>query len=143
MSLTILTKVRKGTEYHKDEELKHLPWNISTALRGPDFVRIRIKKWRLKELTTQRIRSIVGLTDTTCNGICSSFVLSTNEIKERDELLTEAPEHFRGHISRAYEAIEKITGYSLKYEGVTDRKKFEAYKKYILKVLSTLPANDI
>ena len=59
-------------------------WNILTALRGPDFG-TNSENQRLKELTTARIRGILGIVED--RFYVKSDSLTPDEIEERDDLL--------------------------------------------------------
>lgn len=72
-------------------------WNILTSLRGPDMGVDR-ENQRLKELTTARIRGILGITDD--RFYVRHRILSSDEILERDELLEKA---VRQHPNSSYQ----------------------------------------
>lgn len=96
-------------------------WNILTALRGPDNVipnDIANENLRLKELTTARIRGILGITK---EDVCiRDQPLTDAEIKERDNLLEKSMHqnlryqdtHFFLHFSLAISALERL-GYDI------------------------------
>lgn len=84
-------------------------WHIVSALRGPDH-----GNDRLKELTTARIRAIVGISSK--HVTVHSYPLTIEERQERDILLSEASQHFRSHYRDACIAIRFFYGYNLQTE---------------------------
>jgi hypothetical protein len=83
-------------------------WDIITALRGPDCDSTNHDMYTLKKLTTERIRTFVGLWSPMLN---SEQALSPDDIILRNKLLDEkANSHFFIHFVRALCAL-KANGY--------------------------------
>lgn len=105
-------------------------YDILAALRGPDFSFTRervgasgriadeVKTRRLKELTTQRIRAVVGMPVYQSSAMVRTSPLSKEEQTERNSLLwdKETPEHFRQHYEFAVAAIRNLYFYDLRNE---------------------------
>ena len=88
-------------------------WDILSALRGPDYVKENfIPSVRLKELTTARVRAVIGVKEPVCGWALHS-PLTPAEQEEREALLTHASPHFQNHYFNAVEAIKVIYGYDL------------------------------
>ena len=84
-------------------------WSVLTILRGCDQ---RDFSNELKYLTVARARSVIGITFADTH----STSLTESEILRRDELLKNAPEHFRRHWRDAVRAIQRLYHYSLTNE---------------------------
>ena len=95
-------------------------WDIITALRGPDYMKDDItdnfiSSIRLKELTTARIRAVIGV-KRPVRGWTLESPLTPAEQEEREVLLTHASPHFHNHYFNAVEAVKAIYGYDLRGE---------------------------
>ena len=109
---------RMGDVYTKSEIMDMRDgslWKILTALRGPDFV---VNKpgyvnttERLKELTTCRLRSIIGITWGMNTGHIVPEPLNEEDIIKRNRLLKYAPVHFVRHFENAL-----LEAYELGYD---------------------------
>ena len=86
-------------------------WRIASFLRGPDFELPDNAALWLKRATTGRVRAIVGADGTV--GAITFAVLTTNEMKERNRLLSLSPVHFRTHWNAAVKGIRELYGYDL------------------------------
>lgn len=93
--------------------------NIVSFLRGPDS-----GAWRLKELTSCRIRAIIGMKEEIALPmIVRESRLSSNEMIERNSLLNNADKHFTQHWIWAKEAIKFLYNYDLETETSLDVEK--------------------
>ena len=98
-----------GTENSK------LLWDILSALRGPDFE----NSYYIKDLTTGRIRAIIGLRSGNSRFVVSPRSLTPVQLQRRTfQALSKngVPEHFRNHYDTAANAIRKLYGYDLETE---------------------------
>ena len=92
-------------------------WQIITALRGCDSA-----NHNLKDLTVARLRyvlfghvSVYTISSQRYPGI-RSIKLTPDELKTRDQLLTEAPNHFRLHWQEAVKSVIALYSYDLDTE---------------------------
>ena len=121
---------------------KHDLWNIVSALRGWDVWKANITH-KLKHFTTARIRSFVTANQK-CLGVVEKRALNEDEINLRRKLLQETISnaetgHFIRHFHDAAIAIEKLTGYNIIIERITDKKKWEAYRDAVRPFGITFP----
>lgn len=110
--LELIERTKKSS--HEDEETKfHDIWDVLAVLRGPDAP----DSWKLKTLTTGRVRAILGLQVKKTGLVITKEPLTYLQIKERNRLLHELEEitssgHFEDHIRNAYIAL-KALGYQV------------------------------
>ena len=108
---------RAETYYGKDNRgAAECVWTIMTALRGPDYhppddtLGRRLARGKLKRLTTARVRSLVGMSESRYGVTTNEKPLTDQDIMLRFGLLTN--EHFKDHISGAYDELKKL-GYDI------------------------------
>lgn len=82
-------------------------WPVLTALRGPDN-----GNDLLKDLTTMRIRSILGLENGLFGALVKHKPLTDSQVIQRNNLLNTGDRHFANHIEHAYECLQQL-GYSV------------------------------
>ena len=88
-------------------------WDILTALRGPDS-----NDEGLKNLTTGRLRSCIGLTNRQFHFLIANVQeepLTSGQLAQVSGILKSGG-HFHGHMERAHAAVKKLLGYDLKRE---------------------------
>lgn len=102
----ILKRAKKIKDYR--ERNRHI-WNLVSLFRGPDDDNLS-----LKDLTTARLRSVVGLSNLDyAPYITTDTPLDSRRIIERTRRLHEGQPHFQAHYKHAAEAVRKIFGYDL------------------------------
>jgi len=120
----LLKRAKKKYPLNPDARNMSL-WSILTALRGPDQTTLTVQKNagkvvitmdpdKLKELTTSRIRSIIGLDH---NGLAvkvgiRSKPLTDEEIAHRNRLMNRFDKHFATHFIAAMKELKGL-GYDV------------------------------
>jgi hypothetical protein len=85
-------------------------WSVLTALRGPDEHANEFGGEFLKELTTARVRAILGFNKSTIT--INNGALTEGQVRERNKMLYAGSGHFNAHFEYALRALDKL-GYKV------------------------------
>jgi len=126
--------LKRAKKYKPDHELplsdakngESFLWDILSSLRGYDgFGNLSAKEYyRLKDLTTGRIRAILGFDDAFHPLALNTKPLTKEEIAERNELLQKIRggakgSHFETHFLRALQSLKKLK-YDVPWEEILE-----------------------